>query len=237
MFLFHHLALADVTSRLTERLQVDFAIVEAVAAAVLIIAYQPLRQRVAESLRYLFGARVAGVREQTRQLAARMSEGLEQPIDLWLTSIINEVRTLFGVEHASSWLFGEAGRIVGSATSGETISAEQAVALHRLFADPRPRVLTRFNATDSEALRLLSETGTSTVIAFDHRDLSGLLVLGRKRLNQELSEEELNSLVLLTEQLAHNSESDLMAAAKSRMFPQVFKTACTSIGCAGILAG
>ncbi len=202
VFLFHHLALADVTSRLTERLQVDFAIVEAIAAAVLVIAYQPLRQRVAESLRYLLGARVAGVREQTRQLAARMSEGIEQPIDLWLASIINEVRTLFGVEHAGSWLFGEGDRLVGSATSGATISAEQAVVLQRLFAEPRPRVLTRFNAADPEALRLLSETGTSTVIAFDHRDLRGLLVLGRKRLNQELSEEELNSLVLLTEQLA-----------------------------------
>ena len=65
VFLFHHLALADVTNRLSEQLRMDFAIVEAILAAVLVVAYQPLRQRVAESLRYLLGTRVAGVREQT----------------------------------------------------------------------------------------------------------------------------------------------------------------------------
>src|SRR5206468_5615954 len=44
VFLFHHLALADVTNRLSEQLRVDFAIVEAVAAAALIVGYQPLRR-------------------------------------------------------------------------------------------------------------------------------------------------------------------------------------------------
>ena len=100
------------THRLSEQLRVDFAIVEAVAAAVLVVAYQPLRQRVAESLRYLLGTRVAGVREQTRQLAARMSEGIEQPVEQWLSTITDAVRTSFGVEHASSWLFGEDERLM-----------------------------------------------------------------------------------------------------------------------------
>ncbi|HLQ45212.1 MAG TPA: ATP-binding protein, partial [Planctomycetaceae bacterium] len=202
VFLFHHLALADVTNRLSEQLRVDFAIVEAVAAAALIVGYQPLRQRVAESLRYLLGARVAGVREQTRQLAARMSEGIDQPVDRWLTSIIEDVRTLFGVEHAGTWLFGDGDRVIGSATSGTAISAEQAIAVQRFVAASRQRVLTRFTATDQAAQSLLSVTGSSTAIAFDHRDLRGLLVLGRKPFNQELNEEELSSLALLTEQLA-----------------------------------
>jgi signal transduction histidine kinase len=202
VFLFHHLALAGVTNRLSEQLRVDFAIVEAVAAAALIVGYQPLRQRVAESLRYLLGTRVASVREQTRQLAARMSEGTDQPIDRWLTSIIEDVRTLFDVEHAGTWLFGDGDRVIGSATSGTAISAEQAIAMQRLVAESRQHVLTRFTATDPAAQSLLNETGTSTAIAFNHRDLCGFLVLGRQPFNQELDDEELSSLALLTEQLA-----------------------------------
>ncbi len=202
VFLFHHLALADVTNRLSEQLRVDFAIVEAVAAAALIVGYQPLRQRVAESLRYLLGTRVAGVREQTRQLAARMSEGIDQPIERWLTAITEDVRTLFGVEHSGTWLFSDGARVIGSATSGTAVSAEQAIVMHQLVAESRQHVLTRFTATDQAAQNLLSATGTSTAIAFNHRDLRGLLVLGRKPFNQELGEEELSSLALLTEQLA-----------------------------------
>ncbi|MCX7424008.1 MAG: ATP-binding protein [Planctomycetia bacterium] len=201
-FLFHHFALADVTNRLSEQLRVDFAIVEAVAAAALIVSYQPLRQRVAEALRYLLGSRVAGVREQTRQLAARMSEGIEPPVDHWLAAIIEEVRILFGVEHAGCWLFGDSDRISGSATSGKSLSGEQAIAMQQLVTESGQRVLTRFVATDPAAQSLLSTTGTSAAITFDHRDLCGLLVLGRKQFNQELDDESLSSLVLLTEQLA-----------------------------------
>ncbi|MFM9963231.1 MAG: sensor histidine kinase [Planctomycetaceae bacterium] len=202
VLLFHHLAVADVSNRLTEQLRVDFAIVEAVAAAALIIGYQPLRQRVAEALRYLLGSHVAGVREQTRQLAARMSEGIDQPVDRWLTSIIAEVRTLFGVEHAGTWLFGDGERVIGLATSGSALSVEQAVLMQQLVVVSRQRVLTRFTANAPTAQSLLSETGTSAAIVFDHRDLRGLLVLGRKPFNQELDDEELSSLALLTEQLA-----------------------------------
>ena len=217
--LFHHLVLADVTNRWSEQLRVDFAIVEAILAAVLVVAYQPLRQRVAESLRYLLGTRVAGVREQTRQLAARMSEGIEQPVEVWLSTITDAVRTLFGVEHASSWLFGEDDRLMycscrlgtlARLESGESSqrdgqecpSYEQAVALRRVLTETGQRLLTRRDAASQAALELLSATSSSTVIAIDHRDLRGLLVLGRKPFNQELDEEELSSLALLTEQLA-----------------------------------
>ena len=206
-FLFHHLALAEVTNRLSDQLRVDFAIVEAVAAAAVILSYQPLRQRVAEALRYLLGSRVAGVREQTRQLAARMSEGIDQPVDNWLTSIIDEVRTLFGVDHAGCWLFGntdrtDAERIIGTAMSGRSLNIEQVVAMQSLVAESGQRVLTRFVASDPAAQGLLSATGTSAAITFDHRDLRGLLVLGRKSFNQELDDENLSSLALLTQQLA-----------------------------------
>ncbi len=217
--LFHHLVLADFTNRLSEQLRVDFAIVEAILAAVLVLAYQPLRQRVAESLRYLLGTQVAGVREQTRQLATRMSEGTEQPVEQWLSTTTDAVRSLFGVEHASSWLFGEDDRVMHcSCRSGtpdwlesgeptqddgqECPSYEQAVALRRLLTETGGRLMTRRDTANHAALELLSATNSSTVIAIDHRDLRGLLVLGRKPFNQELDDEELSSLVLLTEQLA-----------------------------------
>lgn len=217
--LFHHLVLADFTNRLSEQLRVDFAIVEAILAAVLVLAYQPLRQRVAESLRYLLGTRVAGVREQTRQLAARMSEGIEQPVEQWLSSTTDAVRSLFGVEHASSWLFGDDDRVMcrsrrlgtpARPEPGEPMqedgqecpSYEQAVALRRLLTETGGRLMTRRDAANQAAQELLSATNSSTVIAIDHRDLRGLLVLGHKPFNQELDEEELSSLALLTEQLA-----------------------------------
>ena len=100
-FLFHHLAVRDVTNRLTEQLRVDFAIVEAAVAVGLILLYQPLRQRVAEALRYLLGSRVADVREETRRLSARLTELTDQPLEVAMEAVSAELRKLFEVDRVS----------------------------------------------------------------------------------------------------------------------------------------
>ncbi len=216
-FLFHHLAVRDVTNRLTEQLRVDFAIVEAVVAVGVILLYQPLRQRVAEALRYLLGARVADVREETRRLSARLTELTDQPLELAIEAVSAEIRKLFGVDRAKVELASDvatfrqdAGDCDSHLRSGET---------WRRLAESGQRLATRRDAPSHEISEWLTTNGYSAAMAFEHRDVRGLMLLGRKPFNQDLSAEELNAFALLTEQFAialHNArlQQDRLAAER-----------------------
>ena len=67
--------------------------------------YAPLRQRVAESLRYLMGARVAGVRERLRQLSVRLSEHSTRPTDEILAWFADELPRALDVEFVAGWIY------------------------------------------------------------------------------------------------------------------------------------
>ena len=55
VLLFHRLVVDGLVERLDRRFRVDFAIAEGVLLFLVVLAYQPIRRRVAESLRYLLG--------------------------------------------------------------------------------------------------------------------------------------------------------------------------------------
>ena len=237
-FLFHHLAVRDVTNRLTEQLRVDFALVEAAVAVGLILLYQPLRQRVAEALRYLLGSRVADVREETRRLSARLTELTDQPLEQAIAGVSAEMQKLFDVDRVVIELFsdsptnpkrergsepheardpvqaGASPTIENSGIGGALALADasgylgDACWLHQRLTATAQRLATRRDAPSHEVSTWLTTNGCSAAMAFEHHEVRGLILLGRKRLNQNLSAEELNAFALLTEQFAitlHNA--------------------------------
>lgn len=229
LFLVHQLVLRDVTDRLTDQLQVDFAIIEVVLALGFVAAYQPVRRRVAEALRYLLGSRIANVREATRQLASRISDATDLPMNQVLATIVEELRTLFGVQCVGLWLWSEDNHLLADASLGECLTTPEANQLRSLLNQHGCRLATRFDAPIHAVSEFLDEHVLSTALAFSHRDLQGLLVLGRKRLNQPLTDEELSSLVLLAEQLAvtlRNSrlQQDRLAAERRALRQEKLST-------------
>jgi hypothetical protein len=79
ILLFHQLAFQDVSAALPESLRLHIVFLEAALFATLILAYQPFRQRTAEGLRYLLGARISAIRERLRHLSGELSAQASLP--------------------------------------------------------------------------------------------------------------------------------------------------------------
>ena len=224
LMLFHQVALQDLTSSLSQRYHVDFGILEVAAGVLLIVLYQPLRQRAAESLRYLMGSRVSAARDRTRELSVQMSERAGQsPDDLlvWFTKAVQEATH---VDWTAAWLFAPAIRSTESSPAGtnepsavvwakagatEKVSDPNAVALHQILTTQRMNVCADYEAPTDAAADVMSQSDAAWALRIDHPQTAGMLLLGRAPWNRQPGEEELNSLILLVEQLGstlHNSQ-------------------------------
>lgn len=231
LMLFHQVALQDLTSSLSHHYHVDFGIVEVAVGIGLIVLYQPLRQRAAEALRYLMGSRVSVVRDRTRELSVQMSERASQSPDMFLAWFTEAVREAMHVEWTAAWLFVPAGmtrneqdaqpsrkeEAVGTlpsqtwAQGGATdrIPPNQAAELYRDLFTARLTLCADYEAPTDLSSAAMSEADAAWAIRIDHPRVAGLLLLGRAPWNRQPGEEELNSLVMLVEQLGstlHNSQ-------------------------------
>ncbi|MDG1893892.1 MAG: hypothetical protein P8J37_03185 [Fuerstiella sp.] len=62
----HRLTISPLMSRFSQKVQFDFVVVEGLLLVAMVLAYQPLRQRVREGLSYLVGGDVVDARDATR---------------------------------------------------------------------------------------------------------------------------------------------------------------------------
>lgn len=205
--LFHHVAVLGLQTKLEDRFQIDFGILEAMLIVGLIVAYQPLRERVAESLRYLLGVRVDRQRKQLRSIAWQMSSlvGHEsQELASWFCRTVADV---VGAPYAAMWLFDGTGGIKWSCGEQRPYDDAQAATLYRLLKEAdEPFVTSRrwLPAASSQ----LCDSDAGLAVRLDQPNAGGLVVFGRRAGSREYSQEEANALVLLVEQLGimlHNS--------------------------------
>jgi len=70
----HRLTLVPLMERYSQQYHFDLVVVEALVLVGLILAYQPLRRRIREALRYLVGGEVERVRSATHDLAIELSQ-------------------------------------------------------------------------------------------------------------------------------------------------------------------
>jgi len=193
--LFHNLVISDLNAALSDRLRIDVGIVEGIAVLALVLVYQPLRERMAEALRYLVGRRVAGVRKQTRRLSVELSEHTGDPPNLiceWLEQQLVDVHDLS---------FARVSVSIGKqpVTSHVPTDADRSLvqSMNRLGFG----ICSRRNSTDSVLTDALEAVDSSAAIVRQHADVDGLLLIGRQPFNQSLEDEDLNSVMLLFEQL------------------------------------
>lgn len=201
LLLLHRVLSRDLAAVVQERYQVDFGIVEGVAGLTLILAYQPLRQRTSEALRYLMGRRVSTVRGRMQRLSIELSEVSDRgPIELFRHAVA-ALSDVLNVDYVAGWLFDSTGHVHAHAGQVGRLTDERARAVFAALRNHHLRYATRADAPERQVLADIQQSDATVAVVVGHSGLTGLLLLGRQPFNQQLNEEELSALVLLAEQL------------------------------------
>ncbi|MBI4582690.1 MAG: hypothetical protein HY717_01460 [Planctomycetes bacterium] len=214
MWLFHRTAIEELNVRFADRYRVDFGLLEGIALLALMVLYPPLRQRLAEALRYLMGSRVAGWRERARQLAVQLSRVAGQPLEEILAWFAGAVKSAAQAQYAAGWLIEPSGRIGGRAGDTPPLAEEDVLRLHGELRSAGLPLCARLDAPSGAVHRLLEKAKASLAMSFQHDRVSGLLLLGRRARNREFGEEEMSELLLLMEQLGTALNSSLLQAER-----------------------
>ncbi|MBI4604545.1 MAG: hypothetical protein HY721_21495, partial [Planctomycetes bacterium] len=210
--LFHHVTLGAWASALEDRFRVDFALIEGLAVLALIVAYQPLRQRAAEALRYLLGARVARERNLLRETSVQLSGLAGQAPEEIVAWFADRLQAALDLEGAGGWLLGPGDGAPRRSGAAPEVAGELLLAAHRELAEGR--AATRLDPAGPAAAELLQAAEGSALIKLPDAGAPGLMILGRRRGNRDYSEEELNALTLLAEQLAGTLRTSRLQAER-----------------------
>lgn len=200
--LLHELTIRPVTSQLSGRFGLNFAIVEALLVIGLIVLYSPLRRRTAEALRYLIGERVGPMRDQTRQMAVAMSEYAARPREQLLRWFCPALKDALRARWVGVWLFDDDSSKAARRQGEATVPADDVHALSAVLRSAGVDFLTPRDAPDRRTLDCMRAAGASLAVRLHHQQLEGLVIVGRRTGNRDLSEEEASAAVLLAEQLA-----------------------------------
>ncbi|HWL10833.1 MAG TPA: ATP-binding protein [Planctomicrobium sp.] len=210
--LLHEALTRDFAEVFQDQYRVNFGLMEGIAAIGLILVYQPLRQRCAEALDYLFGGS-SERRGENRKLSVQLASRSGEPPHALLNWFVQAAQTSFQVESISAIMLGSGEHQVYPTDTDPGISEETALSFYRQMQAAGMRTCTLYNAPDRRSLLALQEANASAALRIDCPNRPGLLLVGTQRFRQTLREEQFNALSLLVEQLgATLQNSDLQSA-------------------------
>jgi len=219
LLLLHRFTVQDVTGRLTDRYHIDFGILEGGLALALILIYQPLRQRIAESLRYLLGSKVATVRGRMRGLAVQMSERAGQTPEELLAWFTADLADALRSGYVAGWLLDSTGTPSVRGGSTQALSNDQAAVLYAELREAGLHICSISDAPSRKVSVFLSQSAAALAVRIEHPQVRGIILIGPLAWHRQMGEEELSFLLLLVEQLGstlHNSrlQADRNAAER-----------------------
>ncbi len=227
VFYLHRLTISPMTSRFSEEFQFDFVVVEGLLLVAMVLAYQPLRQRVREGLSYLVGGDVVEARDATRQLSVELSRRATEDVQNVAEWFTHGLRTALRLR--SSWLQLEEPLnqiVTATDTDNETSVSKDAItrAGPILAATDFDRWIDCSRCTDRRQLEMLRDLDLIASFRIDYRDLHGLLLLGTPVSGDRLQDEQLNATAMLVDQFAatvHNRQlEDARQSAERRAVQQ-----------------
>jgi signal transduction histidine kinase len=208
----HQLAFQDITGLVPEHLRLHVLVLETMVVAILVLSYEPLRQRSAEALRYLLGTRVSAIRERLRQLSTELSTQAGKPSHELLPWFVAALRECLHVEFVSGWLFDEGGALSFPDSNCPYWSRDRATWLFERMRTDGHQVCSPRHSSDTQIDRCLQE-GAAALAALKLRPyVAGLLIVGRGKYNRDLGEEETSAVLLLIEQLAITLDNSALQA-------------------------
>lgn len=209
----HRFILRDFLTQWGEQFSFDFAFVEAGVLVCLVLAYRPLRQRTAEALRYLMGERVTDLRQNTRKMSLEMAALTGQSPRQLIAWFEGAIRQTLELDHATLWLLDEHHRPLTNATAPR-LSDEDAAALHQALRSQQLRACRLHDAPIGLIDDALRKADSQLAIVLEHPSLTGLVLLGRRKFNRSLSDEQVNMVVMLVEQLGIAVNNSLLQAQR-----------------------
>jgi signal transduction histidine kinase len=212
MLLLHQFAFQDISAALPEGLRLHIVVLEALVLGIFVVAYQPLRQRTAEGLRYFLGARVEEIRARLHRLSCELSTQASRPPQEMLLWFAEALRDCLQVEYVAGWLFDGASAVDFRFGQTQHWSEPRAAWLFERMCKANVPVFSHRRCADREVLRVLQETAASFAVIKTRPHVTGLLIVGRGLHNRDLSDEETNAVLLLVEQLAITLDNSLLQA-------------------------
>lgn len=230
--LVHQLVIADVRDALSEQFRINFAILEGIAAAALILLYAPFRQRVAEGLRYLGGTRADVTRARARELSAHITAATGQPTTRFIASVSDEIRDVFDLSGVAIALSGPQPTQAGLSREGGSLHAGE---LAGLIKDRGLRYVSAWDSDHPRTIWLLDELDFTAAVLIEHGDVFGIMLLGTRSGQQRVGEEEFNAIILLAEQLGVTLQLEHLQAQRIATERRVMQQ--EKLSTLGLLAG
>lgn len=244
-FYLHRLTLSPLMSRYSRELEFDLVVVEGLLLVALILAYQPLRNRCREGLRYLISGDVATVRDAIRQLSVELSRRADQDvgeISDWFVEKLQKVLRLRYIwlslappETSSNHVIRLADTESSTAFSKMLNQDNVAERLAGLSISQIECWIDRSRCENAEQLSVLRDLDLIAVFRIQDRSIDGFLLLGAPLSGDRLSDEQLSSLTVLVDQFAatiHNRELENARKSAERRAMQQEK-----LSTLGLLAG
>lgn len=210
VFYLHRLTLTRLMSRYSKEFQFDFVVVEGLLLVALVLAYQPLRNRFREGLRYLIGGDVAKVRDATRQLSVELSRRSGDDVRKISDWFAEGIMTGLELRHAqlclAEWTDEECICKIADTDASQIAvlvpAPEKLAAAKELFSKNSERWIDRSRCRDGRQLEVLRDADTIAVFRIDYQGVDGHLLLGTLQSGDRLSDEQLNTISLLVDQYA-----------------------------------
>ncbi len=210
----HRFLLRDFLTQFGEQFSFDFAFVEAAILIALILAYRPLRQRTAEALRYLMGERVTTLRQQTRAISLEMAALTGQSPRQLIAWFDDAMGRALQLEHTTIWLLDGHGQPIVAPQSSNLINRDQVMQLQRAMHEHGLTACRLHDAPMGVIDDTLVKARSQLAVLLDHPRISGLVLLGHRRFNRSLSDEQVTMVIMLVEQLGIAVSNSLLQAER-----------------------
>lgn len=215
----HHFAVAPLTNALRQRASFDFVVLEIVLFVALILAWTPLRQRVRESLRYLFSSRVRPMRTAIADLSVQLPQQASRSADDLVFWLCREIEQCLEVESVQISVVSESEFHVGyPRDSVRTVDVDS---LSGLLGTRRWMTVSDAGYADQTLLEYLQQDRWTGVFHSRCENLRACLLVGNRHNLDRIPGEQCHALSSLLDQLTawllHQRREQLRRAAERQM--------------------
>lgn len=220
VFYLHRLTISPLMRKYSQQFEFDFVVVEGLLLVALVLAYQPLRDRFREGLRYLIGGDVTQVRDATRllsvELSRRSGDDITDISNWFADGIVRAISLRYCVLAVDNQHFVSQQEDESSAAFAESLApAALKESIAQLSVESINRWIDRSRCNDGQQLAVMRELDAIAVFRIDYQNISGCLLLGVPQTGDRLSDEQLNTISLLVDQYAATIHNRQLAVARN----------------------
>lgn len=229
VFYLHRLTISPLMNKYSQRFEFDFVVVEGLLLVALVLAYQPLRDRFREGLRYLIGGDVVQMRDATRLLSVELSRRSTQDVNEITTWFADGILEALGLRYVVLTIDDQhtvrISELEAAAGVSDLLTNQKLTEVtNRLDVRSIDRWIDRSRCRNVEQVVVMREFDAIAVFRISDHNIDGFLLLGAPGSGDRLTDEQLNTLSLLVDQYAatiHNHQlQEARKAAERRAVQQ-----------------